>query len=68
VANAVGSGSLAAANSSWSCRTTTPWSLTCQGQSGQVLLEQSGLGRIVPLVVRVTDASGTTHTTVVVPS
>jgi hypothetical protein len=33
-----------------------------------VLLEQSGAGRIAPVLVRVTDASGATFTRLVTPS
>jgi RNA polymerase sigma factor (sigma-70 family) len=68
VSNASGSGALVAGNASWTCATAAAWSITCRGQSGQVLLEQSGAGRIAPVLVRVTDASGATFTRLVTPS
>ena len=68
VSNASGSGSLVAGNASWTCSTTSQSSVTCRGESGQVLLEQSGLGGVAPIVVRVTDARGSTFTRVLTPS
>ncbi len=68
VSNASGSGALVAGNASWTCSTTSAWSVTCSGQSGQVQFEQSGADGVAPVLVRVTDASGATFTRVVTPS
>jgi hypothetical protein len=68
VSNASGSGGLVVGNASWTCSPTSAWSVTCSGQNGQVLFEQSGADQIAPVLVRITDASGATFTRVVTPS
>ncbi len=68
VTNLSGSGALTVRNSSWSCTQAAPSAVRCAGGRGQALLEQSGTGAVQPVVVRVTDAAGSTWTETVRPS
>ena len=63
-----GGGTLSAGNRTFTCRQSSPSSLTCVGDGGQIQLLQAGTGGPTPLVVRVRDASGAVSQSVVVPS
>ncbi|GAA2473397.1 sigma-70 family RNA polymerase sigma factor [Terrabacter carboxydivorans] len=68
VSNASGSGALTVRNSSWSCAQAGAWAVRCSGTRGQVLLDQSGTGGVLSLVVRLTDASGHSWTETIRPT
>ena len=62
VANASGGGRLTAENGAFTCRSTSPSSVSCTGRGGHILMAQSGFARPQAVVVTVTDARGATTT------
>jgi hypothetical protein len=63
VANASGTGTLAASNSAWTCSNTGSSRVTCTGSAsgGRVQLTQGGLGALSAVSVAVTDGAGDTY-------
>jgi hypothetical protein len=62
VANASGGGRLTAENGAFTCRSTSPSSVSCTGRGGHILMAQSGFARPQAVVVTVSDARGATTT------
>ena len=68
ISNEGGAGRLTVRNSSWDCVQASRAAVSCTGGRGSAVLDQAGTGGVVPLVVRVRDASGTVRQSVVVPA
>ncbi|NUR80075.1 MAG: hypothetical protein HOQ21_06465 [Dermatophilaceae bacterium] len=67
IGNLAGAGRLTVRNSSWDCVQVSRATVACTGGRGSAVLDQSGAGGVVPLVVRITDAAGRTWTETVRP-
>jgi hypothetical protein len=68
IGNQSGAGRLTVRNSSWTCSQVSRATVSCTGARGSAVLDQAGTGGIVPLVVRVTDASGHSWTDTIGPT
>ncbi|MFM6850599.1 MAG: zf-HC2 domain-containing protein, partial [Terrabacter sp.] len=68
IGNLAGTGRLTVRNSSWDCAQADRATVSCSGGRGSAVLDQSGTGGVVPLVVRVSDASGRAWTETIRPS
>jgi hypothetical protein len=68
ISNLAGVGRLTVRNSSWDCQQVALAGVSCSGGRGSAVLDQSGAGAVVPLVVRVTDAAGRTWARTVRPA